>query len=131
MSSYARRRARVPSRQQEAGSRERGVASGTQLGGARGVLFLLGQSTPHISDRKSTRLNSSHDQISYAVFCLKKKKKPELLQSACNSTRLNSSNDQNNHTDSSMTKKHIYRTLPPKPRQRDLQTRHGITHPAA
>src|SRR2546428_1969862 len=26
-------------------------------------------------DRKSTRLNSSHDQISYAVFCLKKKNK--------------------------------------------------------
>src|SRR2546421_5765491 len=26
-----------------------------------------------IEDRKSTRLNSSHDQISYAVFCLKKK----------------------------------------------------------
>src|SRR2546428_9614537 len=29
----------------------------------------------HAQDRKSTRLNSSHDQISYAVFCLKKKKK--------------------------------------------------------
>src|SRR2546421_5292404 len=29
-------------------------------------------------DRKSTRLNSSHDQISYAVFCLKKKKKEKL-----------------------------------------------------
>src|SRR5688572_4599510 len=28
-----------------------------------------------IEDRKSTRLNSSHSQISYAVFCLKKKKK--------------------------------------------------------
>src|SRR2546421_6251164 len=28
-------------------------------------------------DRKSTRLNSSHDQISYAVFCLKKKKRKE------------------------------------------------------
>src|SRR2546430_5233652 len=28
-----------------------------------------------IPDRKSTRLNSSHSQISYAVFCLKKKKK--------------------------------------------------------
>src|SRR2546428_940168 len=28
---------------------------------------------PYLSDRKSTRLNSSHDQISYAVFCLKKK----------------------------------------------------------
>src|SRR5690348_17772060 len=27
-------------------------------------------------DRKSTRLNSSHPSISYAVFCLKKKKKP-------------------------------------------------------
>src|SRR2546428_2985127 len=30
---------------------------------------------PPRKDRKSTRLNSSHDQISYAVFCLKKKKK--------------------------------------------------------
>src|SRR2546430_12680825 len=29
--------------------------------------------TRHDSDRKSTRLNSSHSQISYAVFCLKKK----------------------------------------------------------
>src|SRR5947207_4172591 len=28
-------------------------------------------------DRKSTRLNSSHTVISYAVFCLKKKKKPQ------------------------------------------------------
>src|SRR5688572_32255384 len=30
-------------------------------------------------DRKSTRLNSSHSQISYAVFCLKKKKKLEIV----------------------------------------------------
>src|SRR2546427_8605987 len=30
---------------------------------------------PNARDRKSTRLNSSHSQISYAVFCLKKKKK--------------------------------------------------------
>src|SRR2546427_8644723 len=30
-------------------------------------------------DRKSTRLNSSHSQISYAVFCLKKKKKIRLI----------------------------------------------------
>src|SRR5438270_8620316 len=29
-------------------------------------------------DRKSTRLNSSHSQISYAVFCLKKKKKQQI-----------------------------------------------------
>src|SRR3989475_3243370 len=33
-----------------------------------------------ISDRKSTRLNSSHSQISYAVFCLEKKKKKKHVQ---------------------------------------------------
>src|SRR3989442_8645734 len=33
------------------------------------------------SDRKSTRLNSSHVRISYAVFCLKKKKKKYPIQS--------------------------------------------------
>src|SRR2546430_8593007 len=38
---------------------------------ARGLLIGGGLS----EDRKSTRLNSSHSQISYAVFCLKKKKK--------------------------------------------------------
>src|SRR2546430_3244992 len=31
-----------------------------------------------LRDRKSTRLNSSHSQISYAVFCLKKKKKTKI-----------------------------------------------------
>src|SRR5688572_31049736 len=31
-------------------------------------------------DRKSTRLNSSHSQISYAVFCLKKKKKKQKIK---------------------------------------------------
>src|SRR2546421_9260602 len=42
-------------------------------------------------DRKSTRLNSSHDQISYAVFCLKKKKKTN--------NRMNHSiKDEKNHT---------------------------------
>src|SRR2546427_2162983 len=35
-----------------------------------------------VADRKSTRLNSSHSQISYAVFCLKKKKKRHTLRSA-------------------------------------------------
>src|SRR5688572_30888593 len=33
-----------------------------------------GARVPARADRKSTRLNSSHSQISYAVFCLKKKK---------------------------------------------------------
>src|SRR5206468_10450226 len=34
---------------------------------------------PAPQDRKSTRLNSSHDQISYAVFCLKKKNKINIM----------------------------------------------------
>src|SRR2546427_5910801 len=39
-----------------------------------GLGIWLGQTL----DRKSTRLNSSHSQISYAVFCLKKKKKMKI-----------------------------------------------------
>src|SRR2546430_11312602 len=35
---------------------------------------------PKFLDRKSTRLNSSHSQISYAVFCLKKKNAAEALR---------------------------------------------------
>src|SRR3989475_5709746 len=34
---------------------------------------------PAVTDRKSTRLNSSHSQISYAVFCLKKKNKNKTI----------------------------------------------------
>src|SRR2546422_2974750 len=37
--------------------------------------FLPASDISHSQDRKSTRLNSSHGYISYAVFCLKKKKK--------------------------------------------------------
>src|SRR2546430_7455757 len=37
------------------------------------------QSPLVLRDRKSTRLNSSHSQISYAVFCLKKKKKKNTM----------------------------------------------------
>src|SRR3989475_6147754 len=55
---------RVVRRRHIAGSRERRF---TSLPAVRpGV---------RLGDRKSTRLNSSHSQISYAVFCLKKKKK--------------------------------------------------------
>src|SRR6266511_4340173 len=46
----------------------RSPASSTRRGGPRRG------TTPRRSDRKSTRLNSSHVKISYAVFCLKKKK---------------------------------------------------------
>src|SRR3712207_7355418 len=47
---------------------------GEDLAGGPGVVH-LGQ--PRDRDRKSTRLNSSHANISYAVFCLKKKKTVE------------------------------------------------------
>src|SRR2546427_4915998 len=56
-----------------------------EFDGRRGIRFLEVHFAQHlegmrghhrsIRDRKSTRLNSSHSQISYAVFCLKKKKK--------------------------------------------------------
>src|SRR2546427_8857222 len=49
---------------------------------SRTCRFMLTEEAHHmfvgetgVGDRKSTRLNSSHSQISYAVFCLKKKKK--------------------------------------------------------
>src|SRR5438309_6415536 len=49
----------------------------------RAIVRLLGERVVHLirrtiaRDRKSTRLNSSHSSISYAVFCLKKKKNTE------------------------------------------------------
>src|SRR2546421_2128077 len=52
-------------------------ATGTGMPNSRSRLFDrltdINESSPISLDRKSTRLNSSHDQISYAVFCLKKK----------------------------------------------------------
>src|SRR2546427_8565519 len=50
----------------------------------RRVLVFQSQNRPEIrlaQDRKSTRLNSSHSQISYAVFCLKKKKNTQTIKS--------------------------------------------------
>src|SRR5690625_5500182 len=44
---------------------------------ARGELHCIGATT--LEDRKSTRLNSSHVAISYAVFCLKKKQQNNLM----------------------------------------------------
>src|SRR5256886_11863847 len=49
-------------------------------------LITVGSRSPASSsaatDRKSTRLNSSHSQISYAVFCLKKKKKDKTARNS-------------------------------------------------
>src|SRR2546430_8939019 len=62
------------------------------LGGGSGFAVDTGRKRPvpgdqqnnnsNDQDRKSTRLNSSHSQISYAVFCLKKKKKDERRASS-------------------------------------------------
>src|SRR2546422_6753761 len=43
------------------------------------VIELPADTQSKLRDRKSTRLNSSHGYISYAVFCLKKKKKIKIL----------------------------------------------------
>src|SRR5688572_33355782 len=53
------------------------VADGRRVAvaGVVGSLGILARPGVPREDRKSTRLNSSHSQISYAVFCLKKKKK--------------------------------------------------------
>src|SRR2546430_5567879 len=48
--------------------------------------ILARQEFEPLPDRKSTRLNSSHSQISYAVFCLKKKKKHNLTSSSVSPT---------------------------------------------
>src|SRR2546430_7039599 len=43
------------------------------------LAMIIYKSPAEIEDRKSTRLNSSHSQISYAVFCLKKKNNTNTL----------------------------------------------------
>src|SRR2546426_7189868 len=78
-------RAREPSRQ-----RCPGDLRGRESGAAR--------------DRKSTRLNSSHLVISYAVFCLKKKKKNVLYNSERECTRKDESNLLIPYADHSLSK---------------------------
>src|SRR2546427_4584656 len=57
-----------------------GRAPGLQPGGRGFESHPLHSTSDSMSpDRKSTRLNSSHSQISYAVFCLKKKNKLEII----------------------------------------------------
>src|SRR2546427_3254635 len=51
------------------------IAHPDQDADEHGRHVLQHMATVLVGDRKSTRLNSSHSQISYAVFCLKKKKK--------------------------------------------------------
>src|SRR3989449_4860064 len=62
--------------------RARTTSRGDLAGALPGVTVTVGQTARRslTLDRKSTRLNSSHGYISYAVFCLKKKKKQHNLQ---------------------------------------------------
>src|SRR5438034_3731160 len=69
-----RRRAMVGARQREMLHVQRRTAA-PQHRALDHVAELADVAGPRIRDRKSTRLNSSHTVISYAVFCLKKKKK--------------------------------------------------------
>src|SRR5690625_7098459 len=50
------------------------------------------------ADRKSTRLNSSHVAISYAVFCLKKKKKKQLTRHTTEPSQASQETNDKNHT---------------------------------
>src|SRR3712207_3295338 len=62
--------------------KERGVSERTGFQGQIVVRAQQGVNDPAVRgtmERKSTRLNSSHANISYAVFCLKKKKKDILI----------------------------------------------------
>src|SRR2546430_3544401 len=80
------------SRQGRKGQRQKRSRRRRCVGGADGVphgIRARPRVEPAQGDRKSTRLNSSHSQISYAVFCLKKKKKHKK--------------DDNNVTQSNMT----------------------------
>src|SRR5690348_17684860 len=60
-----------------------GTCGGAPCTAAEPGLTRKGAAVPDRSlDRKSTRLNSSHPSISYAVFCLKKKKKQNIQKQA-------------------------------------------------
>src|SRR5256885_9669885 len=69
---------RAETRNRRGGSRVRRISEGRPLSAASAPvfrrLFQRAAQAPPARDRKSTRLNSSHLVISYAVFCLKKKK---------------------------------------------------------
>src|SRR5438309_4960960 len=67
-------------RKRESGRLFARLTGGGRRGGAQHFDYVAGEAGHIIkmlgTDRKSTRLNSSHSSISYAVFCLKKKNRP-------------------------------------------------------
>src|SRR2546426_9374634 len=85
-------------------------------GSSNGLLPVLGL------DRKSTRLNSSHLVISYAVFCLKKKKKSETTQASKRYHKHKPHQYVNKHPTTSQTGKYV----PPQQLSRRLQNQHTV-----
>src|SRR3712207_8584145 len=73
----SRRSSQNPARTRTAGPPSRRPARRAQAPSRSSYSRSTTAVTPR-ADRKSTRLNSSHANISYAVFCLKKKKKPTI-----------------------------------------------------
>src|SRR5438034_6342185 len=70
--------------------REMAAIMGVNVRRVVAATFFLGSALG--GDRKSTRLNSSHTVISYAVFCLKKKKENHTIE------QLNTANSTTSHT---------------------------------
>src|SRR5438034_4758064 len=71
--------------------RSKSYAKFSQKPGGIFLIVLRDADNAHIFlpiDRKSTRLNSSHTVISYAVFCLKKKKNNKLQKNSINTTNI-------------------------------------------
>src|SRR5260221_8939465 len=79
---YDRARCQFQAERSGQGLRRRtsGSLRGFSLGASRWGAACRGGSRRGSANRKSTRLNSSHTVISYAVFCLKKKKNTNVLQ---------------------------------------------------
>src|SRR3712207_8611693 len=72
-----RHRAELASLQEQLGNYRQ------RAGELEGNLKAVTATRDHALDRKSTRLNSSHANISYAVFCLKKKKRHNYIITVC------------------------------------------------
>src|SRR5690349_22706658 len=66
---------------------------------------------PSSADRKSTRLNSSHVEISYAVFCLKKKKKKKIKKLKKKQKKYETINTKNNLQDKSINVAYLCKSI--------------------
>src|SRR2546427_1658428 len=80
-------------------------------------------------DRKSTRLNSSHSQISYAVFCLKKKKKNQICDGERERSQRNTARLAYGHLEDPVAASRCYQRESPHPNEhtREPDSRSKLT----